>query len=110
MDLKDINDSKKFWATVKLLFSNKIKSTEYITVEENGRLINNDKELAEIFNKCFENIVPNLGINTNHNFLINTENENDAIQKAKYKNHPSIISIKKLTENSDSSFSTLFKG
>ena len=107
LDLKDITDSKKFWATVKPLFSNKIKSTEYITLEENGKIISNDKELARIFNEFFVNIVPNLGINTNHSFLINTDNEDDPIEKAiaKYKNHPCIISIKKFMENSDSSFS-----
>ena len=107
LDLKNITDSKKFWATVKPLLSNKIKSTEYITLEENGKIIGNDKELARIFNEFFVSIVPNLGINTNHSFLINTNNENDPIEKAiaKYKNHPSIISIKKFMENSDSSFS-----
>ena len=107
LDLKEITDSKKFWATVKPLFSNKIKSTEYITLEENVKVTSNDKELARIFNEFFVNIVPNLGINTNHSFLINTDNENDPIEKAiaKYKNHPSIISIKKFMENSDSSFS-----
>ena len=107
LDLKDITDSKKFWATVKPLFSSKIKSTEYITLEENGKIISNDKELARIFNGFFVNIVPNLGINTNHSFLINTDNEDDPIEKAiaKYKNHPCIISIKKFMENSDSSFS-----
>ena len=107
LDLKNITDSKKFWDTVKPLFSNKIKSTEYITLEENGKIISNDKELARIFNEFFVSIVPNLGINTNHSFLINTNNENDPTEKAiaKYKNHPSIISIKKFMENSDSSFS-----
>ena len=107
LDLKDITDSKKFWATVKPLFSNKIKSTEYITLEENGKIITNDKELARIFNEFFVNIVANLGINTKHSFLINTDNENDPIEKAiaKCKNHSSIISIKKFMEISDSSFS-----
>ena len=107
LDLKDITDSKKFWATVKPLFSSKIKSTEHITLEENGKIISNDKKFARIFNEFFVNIVPNLGIKTNHSFLINTGNENDPIEKAiaKYKNHPSIISIKKFMENSDSSFS-----
>ena len=53
------------------------------------------------------NIVPNLGINTDNSFLINTDSGNDPIEKAivKYKNHLSIISIKKFMENSDSSFS-----
>ena len=107
LDLKNITDSKKFWATVKPLFSNKIKSTEYITLEENGKIITNDKELARIFNEFFVNIVANLGINTKHSFLINTDNENDPIEKtiAKCKNHSSIISIKNFMENSDSSFS-----
>ena len=107
MDLKDITDNKKFWATVKPLFSNKIKSTEYILLEENGKIIRNDKELARIFNEFFVNIVPNLGLNTNHSFLINTDHESDPIEKAiaKCKNHPSIISIETFMENSDSSFS-----
>ena len=106
MDLKQITDSKKFWATVKPLLSNKIKSTEYITLEENEKIISNDKELARNFNEFFVNILPNLSINTNHSFFINTGNENDPIAKAiaKYKSHPSIISIKRFLENSDSSF------
>ena len=74
---------------VKPLFSNKIKLTEYITLEENGKIISNNIELAKIFNNFFGNIVPNLGISTNHSFLINTENENHPIEKAiaKCKSH-----------------------
>ena len=71
------------------------------------KITSSDKELARIFNEFFVNIIPNIGINTNHSFLINMNNENDSIKKAsaKYKNHRSIISIKKFMENSDSSFS-----
>ena len=79
LDLKGITNSKIFWATVKSLFFNKIKSTEYITLEKSWKVISNDKELVGIFNKFFVNIVPSLGINTNHSFLINTENEDDPI-------------------------------
>ena len=53
--MKDITDSEKFWATVKPLFCNKIKST----LEENGKITSNDKELARMFNEFFVNIVPN---------------------------------------------------
>ena len=69
--------------------------------------MSNDKELVKIFNEFFVNIVPNVRINTNHSFLINTDNENDSIEKviAKCKSHPSIISINAFTENSVSSFS-----
>ena len=55
----------KIWTAGKPLFSNKIKLTEYITPEENGKIISNDKELPRIFNKYFVSIVPNLGMNTN---------------------------------------------
>ena len=75
MYLKNIINSKKYWATVKPLFSNKIKSTEHITLEENEKIINNDKELARIFNEFFVNTVPNIRISTNHN-------ERDPIKKA----------------------------
>ena len=72
MDLKNIIDNKKFWATVNSLF-NEIDSSECIYIQENGKVISNDKETARIFDKFFIKIVPNLGINTNHDFLINAE-------------------------------------
>ena len=42
LDLKDINDNKKFWTTVKPLFCNKIKSVENITLDENCKLVRDD--------------------------------------------------------------------
>ena len=105
----DDPNSKKFRATVKPHFSN--ISTECITLEENRKMISNYKELAWNFNEFFVNIVPNLGINTNHSFLINTDNENDPIKKAiaDYKNHHSIISIRTFMENSDFFLSNMFQ-
>ena len=44
LNLKHIADSKKFCAAVKLHFSNKIKSTEYITLEENAKTVSRGKE------------------------------------------------------------------
>ena len=41
LDLKDINDNKRFWATVKPLFSNTIKSAENIYLDESGETIRN---------------------------------------------------------------------
>ena len=63
LDLKDVDDNKKFWTTVKPLFCSKIKSVESITLDENGKLVRDEKEVANIFNDVFVNIVPNLGIN-----------------------------------------------
>ena len=62
LDLKDVDDNKKFWTTVKPLFCSKIKSVESITLDENGKLVRDEKEVANIM-MLFVNIVPNLGIN-----------------------------------------------
>ena len=37
--------------------------------DENGKLVRDEKEVANIFNDFFVNIVPNLGINTKNEFL-----------------------------------------
>ena len=43
----------QFWATVKSLFSNKIKSVENIVFSENGVLKTDEEILANIFNNFF---------------------------------------------------------
>ena len=45
LDLNNICDNKKFWATVKPLFSNKTKSVENIALSENGVLIKDEEKL-----------------------------------------------------------------
>ena len=52
------------------------------------------------------NIVPNLGLTTQHEFLNTTDNSQDPIENAicKYQNHPSIILITKHMEGTNSSF------
>ena len=42
-------------------------------LDENDKLVRNKKEVANIFDDFFVNIVPNLGINAEHN-LLNTTN------------------------------------
>ena len=98
LDLKDINDNKKFWATVKPLFSNKIKSAENIYLVESREIITNEKEVANVFNKYFVNIVPNImGITNNQNLLRDLDITSDPIEKIinKYQNHPRISLINK---------------
>ena len=92
LDLKDINDNKKFWATVKPLFSNKIKSAENIFLDESGEIIRNEVKVANVFNNYFVNMVSSIGITNNHIFLINTNTSDDPLGKIKdkYKNHPRI--------------------
>ena len=66
-------------------------STEYATLEENGKIISDDKEVARIIHKCFLN---------NHDFLINAEYLDDPIDKViiKYNRHPSILIFEKFTQ------------
>ena len=79
---------------------------ENIVLCENGKLIKDEEEVANIFNNFFGNIKPNLGIKTQHEFLNITDNSQDPIENAicKYENHPSFISIKKHMESANSSF------
>ena len=80
LDLKDINDNKKFWATVKSLFSNKIKSAENIFLDESGQIIRNEVK-ADVFNKYFVNMVTSMGITNNHVFLSDTNTSDDPLEK-----------------------------
>ena len=66
-----------------------------------------EKEVANIFYDFFVNTVPNLGINTEHEFLNTTNISHNRIENAiyKYENHPSVIAIKNHTKNTNSSFS-----
>ena len=60
------------------------------------KVISEEQAVAEVFNKFFINIVPNLKIPTNHNydtdFLVT--NAQVANARNKFRNHPSIIMIK----------------
>ena len=61
LDTKNITDNKKFWVTVKPLFSNKVRSNTYIKLNEDEKLIKHEYQIANIFNTFFIEIVPNLG-------------------------------------------------
>ena len=103
---KDITDNKKFWKTVKPLLSDKSKSSDKIRHSENGELLNNESETAEVLNNFFSNIVKNLKIPEYENLHPNFENVKDPIFRAilKYKNHPSITAIKEKAKNAMFSF------
>ena len=113
LDLNDINDNKKFCTMVKPLFCNKIKSVENITLDQNSKVVREEKEAANILNDFFVSTVPNSGINTEHDFLNTTKVSHNPIENAvyKYENHPSVITIKKYMKGTYSliSFQTFTK-
>ena len=109
LDIKNLSDNRKFWGTVKPLFSNKVRSNDYITLNKNDLLIRNEYKIANIFNTFFVNIVPNLGIEIDQQYLSNVSNISDPVEKAikKYQKHPSISIINKMVSSveNEASFS-----
>ena len=52
--------NKKFWSTVKPFLTNKEGiSNDFISVEKDGDLISNEKEIVKVFNQNYKNIVEN---------------------------------------------------
>ena len=60
LDLSLIADNKKFWKTVKPLFSDKISHKNIISLTEDRKIITEDLLIAEIFNNYFSNVIQSL--------------------------------------------------
>ena len=98
-----ISDNKKFWRTVKPFFSDKVTTSENITLFENGDILEDDKKVSQIFSNFFSNAVKNLNIEGSKDLLMETVSEHDPINRAiqKYEEHPSILKIKEKIDGSD---------
>ena len=57
-----VNKNKKFWKTVKPLFSNKLQSSSSITLLGNSKVESTASKVAEVFYKYFVNIAESLDI------------------------------------------------
>ena len=95
LDINSTSDSKTFWQIVKPLFSNKVKGKTTIKLVENDEMIDDEIQIANLFNEYFVNIVKKLGLFTKEQNAISTENSLSEVEIAitKYGNHPSIIAI-----------------
>ena len=104
---------------VKPFFTDKVKTKSKIMLIEKNivseedqekivseKIITEDQAIAEVFNKFFINIVPNLNISTDHgydnDFIATDDQVTNAVNK--FKNHSNIIMIKN-KKKSDQSFS-----
>ena len=96
LDLKKYTDNKKFFDTVKPLFSKSV-GKQKITLVENNDIITEDKEIAEKFNDYFITTVSSLAITENKALLTDASSINDPVGRAvkKFENHPSILDIKR---------------
>ena len=92
LDIKYLVDNRKFWKTVKPLFSDKIQAPSGIALLENEVLVTDDKEVAEIFNEYFVDISDSLGIIQPKDALQDIDGISDPVEIAiqKYNSHPSV--------------------
>ena len=120
LNTRDVTDNKKFWRKVKPLFTDKVQTKSKITLIEKKVVSNQGDKvieteeiavaeaIAEVFNKCFINIVPNLKISIENDFDTSFIPTEDLLQNAisKYRNHPSVAIInEKKTVSGKFSFS-----
>ena len=82
LDLKNYTDNKKFFETMKPLFSNSVLGKQKITLVENNDIITEDKEVAEKFNNYFITTVSSLAITENKALLNDASNINDPVARA----------------------------
>ena len=79
------------------MLSKKIKFDERINLIENDEIIKTEKGTEKVLNAFFSNIIQNLDIQQYNVDDPICENINDPLLKAivRYRNHPSIVAIKK---------------
>ena len=96
LDINLITDNKKFWKSVKPLFSEKHFSNNKIILVEGGEIISEDHSIAETFNCYFANVVESLDIEGFSTYDYSYHPELDYISNIveKFKNHPSVLKIK----------------
>ena len=120
MNEKDLTDNKQHWQTVKPLLSDKIKSSEKITLVEpretletdgniDDEIVNDDIKIAEIFKRFFSNAVIGLKIPDFHGAVPLADNIFHPIFRAilKYANHPNTIAMKDLNNTLMFNFSNV---
>ena len=60
--MNSITDNKKFWRTVKPLFTDKVQTSPSIALIENEKSIADENVIAEIFNEFFTNVIDTIDI------------------------------------------------
>ena len=95
IDIKLLNDNRKFWKNIKPFFSEKQKILSKTTLVENDVFISNDREISEIFNDFFIETVSNLDLGQCSKMAPHPGITDDCAAIIEmYHKHPSIIKIK----------------
>ena len=88
--MRHLCGNKNFWGVVKPLLSNKVVYNERITLVEDDKIIENDKNTASILNEFFSNVITTVGVPQYNEMEPVTHNIGDPLMKAimKYSFHP----------------------
>ena len=101
LDVKCLQDNKKFWKTMRNELSDKTEGNHKITlVDKDNNIISTDADVAKQFDHVFSNAVKKLDI---PQIPVNSvEGEWDVVDTAilKYTDHPSILKISEKMSNS----------
>ena len=111
LDIKYFTDNKKFWKTVKPFLSDRGIKTRKVNLKEGDKIVSDDQEVAEIFNRYFSESVDTLNIQENKFIINSADHIVDPIERAiyKYKNHPSVFEIQRRVQRENFKFSTVTK-
>ena len=82
---RDVTNPKKFWKVLKPCLSNKSSSEDGIVLIENGVSINDQRQLADIFNKYYGNLVKTLELPNPPSEEVNSVAELSDLQMCKEK-------------------------
>ena len=106
IDTKNVTDNRKFWKTIKPIFSKKNVTNESIILVSNNEIISKGLNIVELFNKFFANIVSELNLAIDEDLIENVDHIDDPVLKAieKFKYHPSILAISEKYDKNTFSF------
>ena len=95
---KNSSNNKQFWNFVKPFLTNKSSlSSDSVTIKEKDKFFDDEKELTEIFNNYYINIVEKTSGKPVENSFENCDDNFEAVLKIikKYEKHQSILEIRK---------------
>ena len=105
LNVKDIQDNKKFWKTFGDNLSDKPKGKQNITLVKNGEILTDDKLVADEFSSLFSEAVSKLNIPSIPTDSADGVDDPIDIAITKYQNHPSVLKIKEKMPKDKGKFS-----
>ena len=98
INLHDLKSTKKFWNTIKPIFSEKAKPDAIHTLVDGGVIINDKQDLANTMADYYANVVNNLGLPSIPTTDVVENEQQEGVSEIeniinKYNNHPSILKI-----------------